>query len=101
MRDLAQRLEMLLVLQWLDEGRRADGTVHLSVVTAASELSAGDGREGALRVMSALSDLEERGRVIVEITTGGLREPVVTLAEGLRRDAGRVFGGGPESHRST
>lgn len=100
MEDLAQRLEMLLVLQWLDEGRRSDGTLRLSVVTAASELEAGEGRDGALRVMSALSDLEERGRVRVEIAAGGAREPVITLAEGLRRDAGRVFGGGPDSHRS-
>ena len=36
--DLAKRLEMLLVLQWLDEGRPEDGTVALSVSTAAVEL---------------------------------------------------------------
>ena len=59
--DLAKRLEMLLVLQWLDEGRPEDGTVVLSVSTAASELGLEMGRAGVLAVMGALGELEEEG----------------------------------------
>ena len=33
---------MLLVLQWLDEDRPADGCVSLSIATAASELELDD-----------------------------------------------------------
>jgi hypothetical protein len=92
--DLAKRLEMLLVLQWLDEGRSPAGAVRLSVVTAAGELDAGAGRAGVLAVMSALSQLEEHRLVGVELTAAGPREPLVTLAESLRRDADSLFGAG-------
>src|SRR5262245_59632042 len=51
---LSQRLEMLLVLMWLDDGSPSDGAVALSVATAAAELDAGAGREGLLAVMTAL-----------------------------------------------
>lgn len=90
--DLAKRLEMLLVLQWLDEGRPDDGAVLLSVVTAAAELNTGDGRSGVLAVLSALSDLEERKLVAVELSAAGPREPRVSLSTGLRRDADGLFG---------
>ena len=48
--EIAERLEMLLVLQWLDEDRPADGCVVLSIATAAAELDLDDD-EGLLEVM--------------------------------------------------
>lgn len=90
--DLAKRLEMLIVLQWLDEGRPDDGAIRLSVTTAAAELDAGVGRAGVLAVMSALSDLEEGALVSVSLSAAGPREPLVELSDGLRRDANRLFG---------
>ncbi len=96
MTDLAERLEMLLVMQWLDEGRPDDGTVRLSVLTAASDLDAGDGRQGAMAVLAALSELEAAGAASVALTPAGPRDPVVTLSQAIRRDAARLFGaGGP------
>lgn len=90
--DLQGRLEMLLVMQWLDEGAGGDGDVALSVATAASELDA-VGREGLLAVMAALGGLEERRLVSVAWPGGaGAREAVVTLSADLRRDARRLFG---------
>jgi hypothetical protein len=91
--DLAKRLEMLLVLQWLDEGRPADGTVVLSVSTAASELGLGMGRAGVLAVMAALGELEEEKLVQVALEGPVRRDPRVTLSQELRDDAGRLFGG--------
>ena len=90
--DLAKRLEMLVVLQWLDEGRPDDGAIRMSVTTAAADLEAGEGRAGVLAVMSALTDLDERGLVRVSLSAAGPREPLVTLSDGLRRDANRLFG---------
>jgi hypothetical protein len=90
---------MLLVMQWLDEGRPDDGAVRLSVLTAAADLDAGAGRQGALEVLSALSELEDGGRVTVALTPAGPRDPVITLSQAIRRDADRLFGasgpGGP------
>ena len=97
MEDLAQRLEMLVVLQWLDEGRPGDGAIRLSVTTAATELDAGEGRAGVLAVMSALTELEEGGLVRVSLSAAGPREPCVTLSDGLRRDANRLFGADPQT----
>lgn len=90
---LPERLEMLLVLQWLDEGRPPDGSVALSVVTAAAELDLPPGREGLLAIMAALGDLEERGTVTVAWPGGMGRDAHVTLAAEVRRDADRMFGG--------
>jgi hypothetical protein len=90
--DLAGRLEMLLVLQWLDEGRDEEGAVALSVATAASELTLPEGREGLFAVMRALSELEERGLLRVSWPAVAGREAHVTLSEMLRRDAARLFG---------
>ena len=92
--DLAKRLEMLLVLQWLDEGRAEDGTVVLSVSTAASELGLEPGRAGVLAVLAALGDLEELLLVRVALEGPVRRDPRVTLSQGLRDDAGALFGGG-------
>jgi hypothetical protein len=90
--DLTERLEMLLVLLWLDEGSPEDGSVGLSVSTAATELDCGGGRTGLLAVMTALGDLEERGLVEVAWPRGRGRDAVVTLTPELRADARRLFG---------
>lgn len=82
---------MLVVLQWLDEQRPADGTIALSVTTAAAELGLEPDRSGVLAVLAALGDLEEQGLVRVALEGPVRRDPRVTLSEGLRRDAGAVF----------
>ena len=89
--EIAERLEMLLVLQWLDEDRPADGCVVLSIATAAAELDLDDD-EGLLEVMGALSALEEQRRIDVTWPRGPGAEARVQLASGIRDDAGRLFG---------
>jgi hypothetical protein len=91
--DVRQRLEMLLVMQWLDEGADEEGAVALSVSTATLELGLEEGRAGLLAVMAALGELEERRLVEVAWPGGpGGREALVTLSPELRRDARRLFG---------
>ena len=90
--DLAKRLEMLLVLQWLDEGRPEDGTVAVSISTAAAELGLEGERSGILAIMAALGDLEERKLIRVALEGPVTRNPRVTLAPDLRIDADRLFG---------
>lgn len=90
--DLAKRLEMLLVLQWLDEGRPEDGCVALSVRTAAADLGLDADRHGVLRVMAALGDLEDERLVRVRLGAHTRQDPRVTLAPDLRIDAARMFG---------
>ncbi len=92
--DLAKRLEMLLVLQWLDEGRPEDGVVALSVAMAAAELGLEGERAGVLAIMAALGELEERKLVRVALEGPVTRNPRVTLAPDLRIDADRLFGDG-------
>jgi hypothetical protein len=89
---LSERLEMLLVLQWLEEGSQEDGALALSVATAAVDLEAGDGAEGLLALMAALGDLEERGLVEVAWPGARGRDAHVTLTAELRADARRLFG---------
>lgn len=90
---IGERLEMLLVLQWLDEGTSDDGAVRLSVATAAAELDLGPDREGLLALMAALGELEARGTVAVAWPgRPAAQEALVTLAPDLRRDARRLFG---------
>jgi hypothetical protein len=90
---LGERLEMLLVMQWLDEGAPEDGLVALSVATAAAELGLEGGRDGLLAVMAALGELEERGLVDVAWPGGaGPTEARVTLRPALRTDAAALFG---------
>lgn len=93
-RETGERLEMLLVMQWLDEGAPEDGRVAFSVPTAAGELGLDGGREGLLAVMGALGDLEDRKLVTVTWPSGGRSggEAVVSLSAELRRDARRLFG---------
>jgi hypothetical protein len=91
--DVVERLEMLLVMGWLDAGADECGELPLSIASAADELGLEDGRAGMLCVMAALGELEDRRVVSVAWPTGsGGREARVTLAAGLRRDAGRLFG---------
>ena len=90
--ELSQRLEMLIVLQWLDEGAPADGAIAFSATTAAAELDLEEGREGLLALLTALSVLEERAAVSVSWPGGRGQDARVTLAEELRRDAARQFG---------
>lgn len=92
--ELSERLEMLIVLQWLDEGAAGDGQIAFSAATAASELGVEEGREGLLELMAALTELEERGVVVVAWPGGRGRDARLTLAEDLRRDAARQFGRG-------
>ncbi len=89
--EIASRVEMLLVLQWLDEGRPHDGAVLFSIATAAAELDLSRD-EGLLEVMGALSLLQETGRVDVTWPRGPGAEGRVCLAEGIRRDAHHLFG---------
>lgn len=92
--EIAERLEMLLVARWLEGGRPPDGVVALSLVEAVDELELEGGREGILRLMSALGELENRGVVDVSWPGGvGSQRVDLTLADDLRRDAGRLFGG--------
>ncbi len=93
-REMGERLEMLLVMQWLDEGSPDDGTVAFSLPTAASELGLDAGREGLLAVMGALGDLEDRKLVTVAWPSGGHAggEAIVALSPEIRRDARRLFG---------
>jgi hypothetical protein len=91
--EVVERLEMLLVMRWLDAGADEDGELPLSVASAADELGLEDGRSGMLAVMAALGELEDRRVVSVAWPTGGGgREARVTLAPELRRDAQRLFG---------
>lgn len=85
---------MLIVLQWLDEGAPEDGRVAFSAATAAAELDLEEGREGLLELLTALTDLEERGAVSVSWPGGRGRDARLTLAEDLRKDAARQFGRG-------
>ena len=91
--DVGARLEMLLVMQWLDEGADDEGAVALSVPTAANELGLEPDRAGLLAVMAALGELEDRRLVTVAWPAGtGGSEAHVTLSSELRRDARRLFG---------
>ncbi len=93
-RETGERLEMLLVMQWLDEGAPDDGRVALSVPTAASELGLDGGREGLLAVMGALGELEDRKLVTVAWPGGAHAggEAIVALSAELRGDARGLFG---------
>jgi hypothetical protein len=91
--DIGARLEMLLVMQWLDEGAEEEGAIALSVPTAANELGLEPDRAGLLTVMAALGELEDRHLVRVAWPAGtGGSEAHVTLAGELRKDARRLFG---------
>jgi len=88
---LADRLEMLLVAQWLEAGAPEDGNVTFQVMAAAEELGCADGRAGLLEIMSALGALEEARRVQVEWASAAGAPALVRLADALCRDARRAF----------
>ncbi|MEZ5080096.1 MAG: hypothetical protein R2878_05430 [Thermoleophilia bacterium] len=80
----AHRLQMLLVVQWLDAGAPADGVVEVEVEALTDGLGVGDDRRGVLTVMSALGELEEAGDVAVTWLPGRARV-TCTLGDSLRR----------------
>ena len=88
-----ERLEMLLVMRWLDQGADDEGDLDVAIAAAAEELGLEADRAGVLAVMSALGALEERGLVRVAWPAGpGGAEGRITLSADLRRDARRLFG---------
>lgn len=91
MSALSERLEMLLVLRWLDEGAPEEGSVLLSVVETADEIGLGAERTDLLRVMAALGELEERRLVRVSWPGGSNPEMRVELGDELRQDAKQLF----------
>ncbi|MCC6832758.1 MAG: hypothetical protein IT200_15565 [Thermoleophilia bacterium] len=82
---LGARLQMLVVVRWLDLGSPDDGRVTLPLGEAAQELGLPGHRRVMLDLMSALGELEEAGDVTVE-WTHGRGVAVVTLSDRLRRD---------------
>ena len=90
----ADRLEMLLVLAWLDQDAPDNGAISFSVVSAARELGLEADRTGLLAVMSALSSLEDAGLARPVNWPFGSGSPArVELSESLRRDAHNLFSG--------
>jgi hypothetical protein len=88
---LADRLEMLLVAQWLEAGAPEDGQITFQVVAAAEELGCDAGRTGVLELMAALGALEEDGRIQIEWSASAGAPALIQLADALRRDAQRAF----------
>ncbi|MGI9539415.1 MAG: hypothetical protein ACR2N6_04625 [Miltoncostaeaceae bacterium] len=91
MSALSERLEMLLVLRWLDAGAPEDGAVVVSLSETAKEVGLGGGRPELLRAMEALGELEGRGLVRVSWPAAAASEARVELGDDLRRDAQRLF----------
>ena len=79
----AHRLQMLLVVQWLDAGAPADGVVDVEVEALTDALGLDRDRRGVLTVMSALGALEEAGDVAVTWLPGRARA-TCTLSDRLR-----------------
>jgi hypothetical protein len=88
---LADRLEMLLIAQWLEAGAPEDGNVTFQVVAAAEELGCDAGRAGVLELMAALGALEEGRRIQIEWSASAGAPAHIRLADALRRDAQRAF----------
>ncbi len=90
---IGERLEMLIVARWLEEGADERGELALPVGTTAIELGLDEDRDGLLAVMTALGDLEARRLVRVSWPQGaGGSQAMIVLADELRRDARRLFG---------
>jgi len=89
---LVERLEMFLVVGWLDGGRPADGRLPFSLADAARELEVGEGRHAMLSVLAALGVLEDAGTIAVEWPGGTGATATVTLRPPLRRQAQALFG---------
>lgn len=91
--EVGERLEMLLVMKWLEEGADDEGALDVAIGSAADALGLDPDRAGILAVMTALGDLESRGAIDVAWPAGpAAAEARVTLAPELRRDARRLFG---------
>jgi hypothetical protein len=92
--ELTSRLEMLIVLRWLDQGPSTDEPIRLSLQDAAEELELPGGREAALDLLRSLGELEERGALSLSWAAepGAGRTAEVALSAELRADARRLFG---------
>lgn len=88
---LPDRLEMLLVADWLGAGTPDDGEVAFVVADAAAALGIRADRAGLLEVMSALTELEETHRVRIEWGRFPGAPARVLLDETVRRDARRAL----------
>ncbi len=88
---LPDRLEMLLVAEWLDAGTPDDGTVRFEIERAAAELGVGGHRAGILELMSALSALEDAHRIDIRWGARPGTPALVQLADALQRDARRAL----------
>lgn len=91
--DVADRLEMLLVMRWLDAGADDEAEVVLSVSEAARELDLDEDRAGVMAVMAGLGELEDRRSATVAWPLGAAAGRAhVRLSDDLRADARRLFG---------
>jgi hypothetical protein len=88
---LPDRLEMLLVAEWLEAGTPSDGLVHLRVADAARELGCDDDRAGLLEIMGALGALEELRVIEIEWAGAPGSPAIIRLGPDLRRDARRAL----------
>lgn len=88
---LPDRLEMLLVAEWLEAGTPEEGTVRFHVGTAAEELGLSGDRAGILKVMAALSALEDARRIEIRWGTLPGAPASVRLADALQADARRAL----------
>ena len=88
----AGRLEMLLVVLWIDAGRPEDGDVEFRIDDARERLGVGDDRAGSLEILGALGDLEEAGAVRVRWASNVGGPATVTLSRDITRDARALFG---------
>jgi len=91
--DLSSRLEMFLVLQWLDAGAVAGEPLRLTVGEIVEGLTL-EGDENVLPIMEGLGELEERGVVGVawSVQPSAGRVAEVHLSPELRADARTLFG---------
>ncbi len=88
---LPDRLEMLLVAEWLEAGLPDDGTVSFHIAAAAEELGQNGDRAGILAVMGALSALEDARRIEIRWGSRPGAPASVQLADALQRDARRAL----------
>jgi hypothetical protein len=88
---LPDRLEMLLVAEWLEAGTPEDGTVSFHIAHAAEELGIAGDRAGILQVMGALSALEDARRIEIRWGARSGAPALVHLADVLQRDARRAL----------
>ena len=91
--DLASRLEMFLVLSWLEAGADPEEPLRLTPHDFAAGLNL-EGDDLILTILEGLGELEERGAVgvawSVQPSAGRIAE--VHLSPELRTDARRLFG---------